>query len=216
LAAKIGLTLEEREAFVLNATSAHARSKRDREEARAKMERSPVLKTHELSSDQFEMISHWYSFAVLELLRTSEAKRLELRDGTWIARRLQISIHQALSSLERLERLGLIEVRHGRVIPKVETWASPDGVPSLALKNFHEQWLEKARHALYEQTVEERDFRSVTLRCTKGDLPWVRERLKKFMLELDRDLSRALDDKIPGQEVYQLNSQFFRLSKTDH
>ena len=81
-------------------------------------------------------------------------------------------------------------------------------MPSEGLKRFHEQMIEHAKSAIREVPVEERQICGMTLTVKKEDLKEAKEVIRHFM---DRFSSRV-DQKL-GEQVYQLNVQFFPLTK---
>ena len=113
------------------------------------------------------------------------------------------------AAVERMKRLELLEEKNGKLTPTDGFTASPDGIPSEAIKKFHAQILEKALTAVREQTVEERDFSSVILAVDKQDLPKAKERIKNFRREFDAEFGKAKKK----DEVYCLGVQFFRLQE---
>src|SRR5687768_7986409 len=58
-----------------------------------------------LSADVFHVISDWYCFAILNLADTKDFSW----NTSYIAKRLGLTLTQAQSALERLERVGLIK-----------------------------------------------------------------------------------------------------------
>ena len=209
IAQKLGLTKVETEVFCDLVESKHARSKTSREQASLRLkERATqgiVLKFLTLDQETFSLLSDWYHLAILELMKIAQFKS----DPQWIAKRLELSVHQVKLALMRMESLGVIEKKNGELVATSAHFHTPDGVPSQALKLHHEQFLKKANEALYTQSLEERDFRGLTIKCNKKNVEKVRAKLKKVLNELDAELS----DDPNGDEVYQLSVQFFCLTK---
>jgi len=160
-----------------------------------------------LHLDAFQVIADWYHYAILEMTF------LDQFDGkpSTIAKRLGIPAPEAREALGRLLRLGLIEkCPTGRYVKTQAFIATPSDQPNPAIKLHHAQLIEKARLALIEQDISERDITGVTLSFDPKHLPWVKAELRKFR--------RKLTQRIPEgarSEIYQLNLQFFRLSKKE-
>lgn len=209
LANRLGLTVTETEIFCDLVESQHARSKAIRQQASLRLKEKSaqgiVLNFLTLDQEKFNLISDWYHLAILELMKTSDFQH----DPNWIAKRLDLSIHQVKQAFERMKNLGVIREHKGQYLPTSQNIQTPDGVSSQALRLHHEQFLKKATDALYTQNLEERDFRGLTIKCKKSDVPKVREKLKQFLIDLDVELSVEPD----GDEVYQLSTQFFCLTK---
>lgn len=213
VATRLGYAKSEKDLFCDLVESQHARSRVAKAQALARLEKrvsqGAVLKFLTLDQDQFSLISEWYPMAILELMKSPECKATAKPELEWFAKKLQLTPIQVSNALERMTKLGMIEMREGKWIvlsPNVQT---PDGVASRALKSHHEQLMKKGLEALYTQPVEERDFRGLTIRCKKSDVSRVREKMKKFLQDLDAELSADQD----GTEVYQLSTQFFSLTK---
>ena len=211
IANRIGLSSYETETFCDLVESKHGRSRVSKLEAQERLKKNlskgAVLKFLTLENDQFDVLADWYHLAILELMKTPGYQDTE----SFIATRLGLSSLQVRGALERMERFGLIESRLGKRTPTSQNVQTPDGVSSRALKNHHEQFLKLANDALFTQPVEERDFRGVTLKCKKSDVSKVREKVRNFLHELDRELTESSAD---GEEVYQLSTQFFSLTKS--
>ena len=210
IAARIGLSVQETKTFCDLVESKHGRSRLVKAQAQARLnEKSSqgvVLKFLTLENDQFDVLADWYHLAILELMKTPGYQDKE----SFIAKRLGLSSLQVRGALERLEKLDLVVRKDGRRIPSSQNVQTPDGISSRALKAHHEQFLKLANEALFTQPVEERDFRGLTIKCKKSDVPHVREKIRRFLHELDRDLS---DTSADGEEVYQLSTQLFSLTK---
>lgn len=209
LAKNLGLNRDETNMFCDLVESKHARSKAARQNAlvRLKSQKSVLLRSFDLNQKSFEVVSEWYHFPILELLKTRDCIHTPL----YIARRLGLHLHQVQAALERMQQLGLIVYSNNRFLVKSDVFRTPDGVPSHIMKQHHEQFLKKAIAAIYTQHLDERDFRGLSIKCSIDDVSYVRDRLREFLLTLDRELSQNQD----ANEVYQLSTQFFRLT-TNH
>lgn len=169
----------------------------------------PQARIHALGLDQFRLIADWYHFAIYEMtdLRGFEPS------GEWIAKRLggAITSLTAHEALERLVRLALLvrEPSTGKVTKCTsEPVRTTDDVPSTALRKFHSQMISKALKALEAQSVQEREISSQTVCVERSQVPEIKDRIRRFQQEIV-----ALCDSRQGDEVYQLNSQFFRLTE---
>jgi uncharacterized protein (TIGR02147 family) len=90
-----------------------------------------------------------------------------------------------------------------------EFTASPDGVPSRALKKFHSQLLEKALQSLFVQTVNERDSSAMILSIDHRQIPEARAAIRKFRRDFDAKFGKASEK----DRVYCLSAHFFRLNE---
>ncbi|MCM2277471.1 MAG: DUF4423 domain-containing protein [Oligoflexia bacterium] len=160
----------------------------------------------ELTMDFFRIVSDWYCFAILNL---SECTGATL-EPAYLARRLGISQAEARIALERLERVGLIERRQGRLLPAPDYVISPSGIPSEAIRNYHSQILDKAKAALESQALEERDITGLGLAIDPRHLPAIKKELSEFQDRIAAKYSTGRKT-----EVYQLEIALFRLTERD-
>lgn len=156
-----------------------------------------------LAADSFEIVSDWYHFAILELLRV-EGFRPDIK---WVARCLGISLAEAQAAVERLQRVGMLEIRDAK--GKAPRWihvSAPQatviapGVTSAAHRKLQRQILEKSILALEEVPLELRSHTAMTMAIDPAKLDEARERIRKFRRSLSRFLSRGA----PCTEVYHL------------
>jgi len=67
-----------------------------------------------------------------------------------------------------------------------------------------------AQAALREIPVELREFNNLTLCMNPSDVPRAKKALRDFMDKFSRDF-----ESIPGHELFQMNIQFYLLSKKE-
>ena len=201
---RLGWSDSESSQFCDLVESEHARARKSRTIAKKRVD-AHQQNYSQLTADAFQVVSDWYHYAILELASVVDFQS----DPKWIAARLGISEHIVISAIERLKRLELLEVVRGKLRATDAVTASPDGIPSEAIKKFHRQILEKALSAIHLQTVDERDFSSMVLSIDKAQLPRAKKEIKKFRRHFD---SLFLKTK-KKDEVYCLGIQFFRLSE---
>lgn len=204
-----GLKLEAslRSIFVNSVVSLHARSEaarslglKDLKVSLSSSNFSPI------SLEKFKVISEWYHFAILELTETVNFDS----NPESISQRLSVPLREIKEALQRLMRLGLLELKSGKWVQTSRDLATPSGVPSWSIKNFHHQILSKAINALEKQSVEERDFSSVTFAVNDEDISWIREEIRTFRRHLVSTIQKRSQTK---NRVYNLSVQFFSLDK---
>ena len=159
-----------------------------------------------LSADAFQLMSDWYHYAILELTFVKGAAA----DPRWFARKLGLSITQAIDAIERLKRLGLLEERRGCYVKTKARIASPDGVASSAVRKRHAQVLGKATESLNAHSLDERDFSAMTMAIDPELLPEAKKRIAAFRRELCEFLESG-----KRTRVYELSLQLFPLSTGD-
>lgn len=157
---------------------------------------------HQLETDQYKVISEWYHFAILSLVKIKDFKP----DSDWISGRLGITKVQAENAIERLFRIGMLKNKNNKWVRISKNLKTSDGIPQDTLRYSHLKNLELAAIALERDSVHERDNLAMTLAFDSRKMfkakALIREFLEKFSTAMDSDLY---------DEVYKLNIQFFSL-----
>lgn len=162
----------------------------------------------QLNSDQFDLISQWHYFAILNLMHLKNF----ISDSKWIARRIGISEEKAKESLELLQRLQLVSKNAKgelkRIKPKFRT---EDDVKNEALRISHLESLDLAKNRLADCDVNNRDYTWITFPMDKNKMAKAKELIRRFqdefleLIEVDSDPS----------EVYRMAIQLFPLTKLE-
>ena len=161
-----------------------------------------------ITEDQLSIISDWYHFGILSLLKTNNFKY----DVKWIASRLGISRVEAESAIERLLRVGLVKKSKRRLTRNKPKYRTTTNVPSEALKQSHRQSIEQSIDAIYSTPLEKRDITSSTVAVNLEKLGEAKELIEKFHADLQDLLETG-----SKSEVYNLNIQLIPITKgTNH
>ncbi len=210
VAKRLGFGPDEQDYFATLAEARHSRSVRQREAASAKLE--SISQAHavdqeyrQVQLDSFKVISDWHHFAILELTALSDFDS----SSNWIAKRLGIHIFEVDQAVERLIRLKLLSKRNGTLSATDAKSATPSGVASEAIRNFHRQILEKAALQLQNQPVESREYSTNVLAIDRRKLPEAKSALKTFRRRFCRDLGESQEK----DSVYCLSIQLFELTQ---
>lgn len=167
-----------------------------------------VPQINDLSLELFSLISDWYHLAIVEMTQLNDFQGTE----AFIQKRLggQLDKRTIRDAVDRLVRLGLIQRdESGNLSRASENDNVIDlDVSSEAIREHHRQWLEMAKQALQQQTKDERDFCSTTFSFSLKNMEKVREILREAHRKI-RDLNESTE----GEELYQLNTNFFRVTK---
>ena len=156
-----------------------------------------------LDIDRFKIIADWYHFAILSL---SELKG-QKASPAWISDKLGITRTEAASALRRLQDMGLLSVRNGRMKPTSRPLVSTNDIPCAALRKHQKQCLDRAAAALEEFTVEWRDFGAITMTLDPRKLPQAKKMIRRFRQQL-ASICESGDPKI----VYHFCTQLFPVS----
>jgi len=157
-----------------------------------------------LEYDTFKVISEWYYFPLLELVRTKGFKS----QPAWIAKRLGISVPLVTAALRRLEGLGFIQMTNGQITLSENSFLkTSDDLKAIAIRRHHEQMLGKSLEALENQDVLRREFQGLNLNFDLSQISEAKSVLREFTKRFNKKFGKA-----SGEEVYQLNLQFFSLT----
>ena len=157
-----------------------------------------------LELEEFEVVSEWYHDAILELTRLSFFKA----DINWISGVLSISKIQTKLAVERLEKLGFLEI-------KDKSWKDKSGNNTTnmnsnytngALKNLQISLLKNSISAVKNISVEQRDHSSTTLAINRKDIPEVKMKIKDFRKEMAIFLERKPE---LSDSLYQIHIGFY-------
>lgn len=191
---------EERQLFLASAFGqSDAATKRQSDTDQSKED---ILR---IQVDIFKSISDWHHSAILCL---GELPKNE-RNPQWIASRLGISSKAAEDAYDRLLRLQLISIE-GKGFRKLnrQIFIDNNGLSEPAIRNYHRQNLAKAVESLERDSVDERDFSSMTMAIDESRLSDARQKIKEFRRELCRFLEGG-----KRTRVFTLAVQLFPVSK---
>jgi uncharacterized protein (TIGR02147 family) len=211
---KIGdiLKLSKREAEYFDLLVSHNQAKKN-EERQYYLNRLLAFRstrTTIIERDRDQYYSRWYYSAIRELVNLTE-----IRDEKQVVKLLRptISRLEARGALSLLERLEMIKRAGNQVDGAYErvdaALISGPSVDPAIIHGFQTSTMRLAEAALHEFPKEDRDISTVTLSCNSKDLERVRERIRQMRDEIT-EIACASED---ADGVYQLNTQFFPLTK---
>jgi uncharacterized protein (TIGR02147 family) len=156
-------------------------------------------------------LSHWYHPAIRELAASERFRD----DPKWIAKQLvpTISPTQAAQSLELLQGLGLLQrdAASGRLVRGEPTLTTEHEVTAMGAANFHRQMLQRAAESIDDIPAKLRDLAALTVCVSPKTAARVKERIHQFR----EALTELCDAEAEGTVVYQLNIQWFPLSRDE-
>ncbi len=162
-----------------------------------------------LAEDQFRLMADWYHLAILALCDTHCPKA----DPRWIARKLEIPVQAASEALQRLERMGILQLKP-RLKQLCEPFEAVSELPSEAIRKYHKQNLQLALEKADTIAPAFRQYQSVSLAISRDKLGAFKKLIDRFL-----DQAAALGKKENGDDIYHLNVQLFpvsRLKDTNH
>ena len=162
----------------------------------------------QLTADHFRAISEWHYFAILSLFKTKGFRS----DAEWIAQRLGLSAPVVTQALDRLKRLGIVtQDKKGKLARSPAPLRTTDDVMNLSVRKAHFESLELARKSLEIDSIDKRDFTSLTLAFPAERLNEAKVMIRKFEDEFDGTFEGGAS--LPT-EVYRLCVSLFPLTKS--
>jgi transcriptional regulator with XRE-family HTH domain len=163
---------------------------------------SPAMPADILTGDTMSVIVDWYHFAILELTRLAEFRC----DSRWIARVLDISVDEVNFAVQRLIRLGLLDMESS------DSWIDRSGDAHVNLESLSPETLDRQQTqaktlsvgAVRTVPVTLRDQSSITLAINSARLPRAVELIARFRQQLVDLLQDGGAD-----DVYQLEIALF-------
>lgn len=169
---------------------------------KGKRKNGPFAKFEELELDSFRFIADLNHLAALTLVQSRDGQSVSS-----IAKVLAISIVEAELVVSRLKRLGLVAQDKGALKPSKKSVEIKE-VSSEAIRSFHRQAIQKGEAAIDEQSVESRNLAALTLSFDMKRMTEAKLFINKFLKAFERKFGNANHG-----EIYQMNTQFFKLSR---
>ncbi len=170
--------------------------------------RSEVL-DGDLEKARLEFFSEWYHPAIYELIALEDFQG----DSKWIADRLQHRIRpeQARKSLQLLELLGLISQDSvtGKYVVHAYSLTTGDEVASIGVVRYHQKMIDLGRESITRVDESERDVGAITVSVSTECFERIKEEIQSFR----KKMLAIADESQSKDAVYQMNIQFFPLTK---
>lgn len=201
VAAKLNLSKHQSEHFADLIAAQFARTEEQRQMAQAAVEKRIANFVQEVSLDSFKVISEWHHMAFLELM---DLEKHHL-DKSRYAKKLGVEEKVIEDSLERMARLGLIELTETSVKPTSHFTSVNNNYNSEAIRSFHKQIIEKALYAIERQDNDKREVSSTLFSVKREDFPAAR----KALLDFRREFASRFGTTENADDICSLNIQFF-------
>jgi uncharacterized protein (TIGR02147 family) len=164
------------------------------------------IRSFHFDLDTFQLLSVWHHYAILELIQVQGFKT----DSRWIANTLGIAVEDVNIALQRLLRLGLLEMS-GR-----DRWMDKSGdaefrtaaLTETACNQMNQEIHELAVEAIKRIPSQHRAHRQMVVALDSRRLP----RLKALADEFMKDLRSLVSESDAKDDVYQVEISFFPVS----
>ncbi|CAN5590591.1 hypothetical protein BH10BDE1_BH10BDE1_34830 [soil metagenome] len=159
---------------------------------------------HKIDLTGFKLIRNWYVMVIKLLVGGSDFKE----DAALISRRLRkkVTPKQVKESIQLLESSGLVtrDPATKRLQPAKTNTETSHEITSEAIRANHRGMISRALEAIEEQTTSQRQFNSLALQFDAKNLKPAKDRILEFVKDFNEEFGSE-----DGNEVYQLNVQFF-------
>lgn len=169
-----------------------------------------------LALEEFKTVSDWYHLAYLELISMDAKKYSQISQA---AKALNIDIEIMTVAVQRLLSLGQLILRSkGLYQVNDQVTMINSEIPSMYVRQFHKQVLEKAIDALEKQTTEHRHNTSTFIALSEPQFKKIKQDLQTAALDIiNRNTAgnSANDNDNAKSKLYCLSLQFFNLIHGD-
>jgi hypothetical protein len=158
-----------------------------------------------LEQDRAHLLREWYHLAILDLTELQGSRP----HAGWISERLGITVQQSQLALDRLVRLGLLEITTEGWKKRHSELAISTRHEDEALRGYHRQAIQRALKKLEApgpEAARDRDITGALIPVNRERLEEGKRRIAKFRRQLLAYLSKG-----PKTELFQLNVQLFKL-----
>lgn len=161
-----------------------------------------------ISLEQFEVISDWIHYALIELLETEDF----IWDAGFISKRLNITVQKAEQVMQRLIDVKLVAISDDGKFHQTQTKIVVENKQSnQAAKNYNRGLLKKASDVMDECEFHQRDLSSTVFTLDPSYISYAVEKIRAFR----RELTDELENLGKRREVYALSFQLFPLTKLE-
>ena len=159
-----------------------------------------------MTIDTFAIISDWYHYAILELIKLKHFKA----DARWIAKTLNLPVSAVKIATERLERVGLLHIEKKQwKLKNLSNTMTGYSHTTAAAKQLQKQVCHMSLQALEEIPFQYRSHSSMTMAIDSEQLSLA----KNYIQDFRRKLSHLLQRSKKLDHVYQLGISFYPLTQ---
>lgn len=193
----------------------------DYEKSKTQSEKSYFLKKLEklkpiVFEDRFRQINSYQFFknplhSILLSLMRREGFKLDI-DKIKNTLCFKVTDYELQDVIQRLVDLKLIAINGEKVIVADYHIRNKIDIPSKAVQRFHQKMSLIARDQVVKQSVESREYNSVSFNIKKSSIKEAKKRIRNFMNEFLEDFSTTDEKSV----LYHINMQLFGLTKDLH
>ena len=203
----IELTLSQKKSFLLSTAKAYQDggiNKKPRALSAILINKKFKLPERDLEAESFRVISDWYHYAILQLMKCQNFKA----DFAWIASELGIREIEAKLAVDRLVSIGVLKFENGKLIRIGDRLTSGDlRTTTLAHRKRIRQVTMKSMESLENDPIEQRNHTTLTIAIDPDKIPIAKEMIQDFMDQLGEVLQTK------KKRVYELQVNLFPIQR---
>jgi uncharacterized protein (TIGR02147 family) len=166
-------------------------------------------KVNSLSLQQYDFFSNWYIPVIREIINCDDFKNDSEKISEYMYH--EVSPQQVEEAIKVLLNLALVgQDKRGNLASKPGHLKTDDSISHLGLKNYHRGQLDQAKKSIERTEPQRREIQALTIGIDPEKIEQAKEKILEFMDDM-RDMLHSGSNK----QVYQLNVQFFNLTKED-
>ena len=172
----------------------------------------PGSQVHELSDQEMNVLEDWSALPLIELI-THDLFTGPLDEKIdLMAEKMQMTPSDIRRLLKRLVKAGFLEQDAKHQWKKTHrNQNTKDEIANYYVQRYHVLNLQQAATKVFQQKLSEREYSSRTFRATEETIQELKKKIKAFNSEIIELLDAP---RLEGEDVYQLNFQLFRLTKS--
>lgn len=156
----------------------------------------------EIEEEHFKVISDWYHFAILNLVKLPEFES----SATWIAKRLGLKKYEVEDALDRLLKLNFLKINDkGQYVNSLGPSHNTSNT-SVAIKKHLKGIIKNAYKSIDTVDSTKTVHSSLTLPIDIKSVPKIKEKYNKFKAEIDEYVETNYKNM---NEVYHMSFSFF-------
>ncbi|MGL1934511.1 MAG: TIGR02147 family protein [Fibrobacterales bacterium] len=202
----IGLKEKEQQYLIQMMYFTHAKTQKSKEETFEVLAKMLPNSIRTLTRSQREYYKQWYHVAIREVLAVFDVTD-DFRDlGLFLTP--QVSLLKVKKAMKLLQDLELIEKVNGFWRPKSGKIIG-DHIDVFTMRDVQKQMIDLGKEAIDMYTPEKRNVSAIAMSVSSKGIERMIRKINMFRREM-ADLAQSDDDE---NQVYQLNLQFFPLTK---
>ncbi|MFK8139186.1 MAG: TIGR02147 family protein [Bdellovibrionales bacterium] len=149
---------------------------------------------------------HWFIPLVFEVCKLEGFKKV----SSEITKKINLSKKQVDQALEILERISFLKQINGEFVPQRSTVISQDEIINLQIRQFNKKMVDLALDQFHVEPCL-RDLRGLTIPAKSERFDEMKDTIKRFVRHFNEEFS----EESGADQLYQLNTQFFKLTRDD-